>query len=443
MDKMMNTPWFVKIVALFLAVLLYLIVTTETTPGENNNDNVLPRVSESEEISVPIATHSDGEQYVVSDEAQTADVYIEGPTSVIRATLNQRDFEVFVDVTDLAPGTHLVDVQHSGFSSRLDVSVDPAQIEVTIEPKVSNVYQVSVDYINEQAMAEGYSAGDAILKPEAVRVTGPQSEIEQIALVKTLVDLTGVSEDVDTSSLVKVYDGRGNELDVTVEPSTIDVTVPVASPEKTVSIEAVGSGEAAEGFQVTDMTPVPEQVTVSGAKELLDTIDRIQTEGVNIDGLDASETIEAGLALPEGITAEEETVDVEVTVEEVSESTVELEDVAIQTENAPEGENVTFSSPEGGVVTVTAAGAQDILASLTKEDVTVLMDLADLAPGAHDVPLEVTEMDGVTFSLSHETATVNIGDTEQEPEQAQEESPPPEDAETAEEQTEQNTEESA
>ncbi|TDQ40699.1 CdaR family protein [Aureibacillus halotolerans] len=410
MDKLMNTPWFVKIISLVLAVLLFLIVTTETTPGDRNNSNVLPQVSETEEIyNVPIATHTEGPQYVVSDEAQTADIYLEGPTSVIRATLNQQNFEVFVDVTGLEPGTHEVDVQYSGFSNRLNVTLDPAQINVTIEPEVSNVYPVSIDYINQGNMAEGYSAGDAIVQPDSVRVTGPQSEMERIALVKTWIDLANISETFQSNALVKVYDQRGNELDVTVEPSSVEVEVPVAAPSKTVPIEAVGTGDAAEGFEVSNLSPTPQQVTISGPQNVLDGIERIQTEGIDLSGIDSSDAIEIGLDLPESITADPETVTVDVTVDEIPDATVQVPEVQVQAENAPEGEEIAISAPQGGVMNVSATGAESILSGLTNEDIIVIADLSGLGQGTHEVPLQVTPVDGIAFTLPRQTAVVTIG----------------------------------
>ncbi|UTW70799.1 hypothetical protein KHA80_09330 [Anaerobacillus sp. HL2] len=74
--------------------------------------------------------------------------------------------------------------------------------------------------------------------------------IENVALAKGYVDVSGVKETIEKSVPVKVYDQQGNELHIDVNPTVVDVKVPVTSPNKDVPLKINRIGELPEGLSI-------------------------------------------------------------------------------------------------------------------------------------------------------------------------------------------------
>src|SRR5690625_6301618 len=102
-----------------------------------------------------------------------------------------RNFEVFVDLRHLGEGTHTVDIQYAKVPSELSVYIEPKTIEVEIEERASEEFDVDVDFINIDQLPEGYELGVPDVNPGKVRITSSRSVIDEIAIVKVYIDVAG------------------------------------------------------------------------------------------------------------------------------------------------------------------------------------------------------------------------------------------------------------
>ena len=75
--------------------------------------------------NVPVELIYDSENLVVSGAPQTVEVKIEGQRRFVEATKRQRDFTVYIDLSDVEIGKHRVPISYKDFSDKLKVTIEP------------------------------------------------------------------------------------------------------------------------------------------------------------------------------------------------------------------------------------------------------------------------------------------------------------------------------
>ncbi|MDE4085058.1 CdaR family protein [Planococcus maritimus] len=334
MDKMMDNPWFLRIMALFLAFLLFFSVQTEN----NTTTTETGRVSEMIE-DVELQVYYD-ESLMVSGVPETVDLYLSGPASIIQTTRQLDDYTLFIDLRSLPLGEHQVPIQTENLSEQLSARVDPAFVNVVLEERVSQEFDIDAE-MNERLLAEGFVLDGLSVKPDTVTVTGPQSVINAISFVKATV--TGepeIKESFTAEARVRVLAEDLTKLDnVTIEPESVavDVTVEEYSRELPVRIES--SGDPQTGITINSWTPSSEQVRVFGPRSVLDEMEEyvIEVEANSVTASDTTVTVE--LPIPpgtSGVSPGEMQVEADISVDESLLVPEELENPEIADNNEAE-----------------------------------------------------------------------------------------------------------
>ncbi|MBR8645451.1 hypothetical protein KEH51_18795 [[Brevibacterium] frigoritolerans] len=91
-----------------------------------------------------------------------------------------------------------------------------------------------------------------------------------------------------------------NKLDVTIEPSSVAVSLKVSIPSKTVSIAPKQTGKAKDGIRITSISVDPKEVTLFGSETSLEKIDEINLP-VNISKIDGDTELELDLNKPDSV----------------------------------------------------------------------------------------------------------------------------------------------
>lgn len=408
MDKLLNSPTFVKIVAVCLGFLLYAAVNMETTGPKQTTPTLLPGGEEQEEAitNVPLNVYYDSDTYYISELPQSVTVYLKGPSSEIAKAKVQDDFEVFVDLREQKPGTHRVYLEHRGFPDKLKVQIEPFITTVTIQEKVNQIMPVEVEFMNESKIADGYKAEEPIVLPNNVKVSGPKEQMQRISTVKAFVDLKDAEETIEKNVPVKAFDGNGEQLDLEVEPSVVEVRVPITAPNKTVPLKLNREGELEEGLSIKSLELVPNEVTIFGPMKELEKIDLIDNLTINLSEIKEDTTKELEIPVPKGaINVNPKKVKIKIEVEKKDKRV--LQDIPIKVSGANE-DIVSFLKPSTGRVDVTVVGAPSVLEKIKPEDLNVVMYVNESMRGEQKIELEVSGPQNVEWKLSDANATVNI-----------------------------------
>jgi len=333
---------------------------------------------------------------LISNPPQTIFITIEGPESSLENTPTT-DFEAIIDLSEIpyAEVEVPIEVVYLGEDSQLSIiSQSPETTVIRMEQIITRDMTISVQVRGD--VARGHRQGDTRVEPEMVQITGPSPRVSELAEGRVTIFVDNAREDVTEERPPTFYDNDGNVATVvglTVSPAEVVVIIPVIElagfAEKPITVNWVG--EPAPGYRLLDVKVEPTSVQVTGAPADLEGL-RIQTEPVDISGLDESETIQVSLDLPEGIgLVEVQPIIVTVEIEPILTSDVVRRPVEIRA--LGEGLEAVVEPEQ---VRVFLFGPLPVLDSLEEDDIRVTVDLLNYVTGTHVVePFVTVDADGV------------------------------------------------
>lgn len=349
---------------------------------------------------------------VVTQAAEKVRITIEGPKSVIEP-LDTDNFKAYVDLSQISVGeTETPIVVQFDLTQVELVFQEPTSTLVTAEQVIDREVPVRVRIRGEAA--RGHTANVAVSDPPTIMLTGPASAVNQIQDALVTVFLDGAREDVVRVFRPIFYDAQGAVSSVRglqLSTEEVTVTVPIEEVENVAdkAINVDWSGEPATGYRLLNVTVEPSSVLVSGPPALLQDIRVINTEPIDISGLNASFTQRVTLVLPDGIQREEvQPVVVEFDIEPILTTSVVRRTPEVRA--LAEGLTATLEPEQ---VTVFLFGPLPVLDSIIETDVSVTVDLLDLDVGTHSVePIVTVLANGVEVrSFQPEFVTVTISET--------------------------------
>lgn len=208
--------WQYKVAALFVAVLLWVTVTTD----EQQEQPVSTRVEWQVRDSSYVLVEAPGRVSTVFQAGMGDLMSFVGNPPVLRYTIDS----VTSPRMRVSLGTEMVEYGQMG--NARPVAVRPSDVVLQFEPRVRR--RVPLDPAVQVSAAEGYAVvGSPTVQPDSVTVSGAASEVERITELDTepvtLDDLSGrVSRDVP----VRLPDEAPN---VRADPAIVLVTVEVDS----------------------------------------------------------------------------------------------------------------------------------------------------------------------------------------------------------------------
>ncbi|WP_040205757.1 CdaR family protein [Neobacillus jeddahensis] len=401
MDKLMDNPWFIKTLSLLLAVLLYFSVSHT---GKNLSDVNVPGQQTTATIKdIPVKVYYDTENLVVSGIPNTVDITIKGPMTHVQNAKTLKNFEIYVDLTDAKIGKQKVKLKVKELSDKLKATLKPASVNVTVEERITKEFKVEAE-INNSQIDDGYSAGQPVVEPNKVKITGAKSTIDRISYVKATLEEKGkLSETITREARIQVLDKELNKLNVVVDPETVKVTIPIKSNTKTVPINIVKKGNAPSGVTIESIELDENEATVTGSEEVLKNTENVRVE-VDISKITESTTLTLPVIISNGITkVTPQTVKATVVVKQPEEKTVTS--IPINIRGLADTYKAEITDPSSDTISVVAKGS---VAGLKPEDFTVYIDVTGLTEGSHDVTIHVEGPSDIDMKPDKATAKVTI-----------------------------------
>nr|WP_285800821.1 MULTISPECIES: CdaR family protein [unclassified Exiguobacterium] len=372
-------------------------------------------------LDVPVEVFFDEVQYVAYNVPEEMGVELQGPSSSLTMTKLVKDYQVFVDLTNLGTGFHRVPVEARGFGGDVNVKLDRETVEIYIDRKQTIEVPVSVNLLNKDQLPDGKVAGDVEIEPSTVKVTGGASRIQNVKEITLNVDVASQSQTFTREIPPTILDANGNPLNVSVDPNIINVTVPIYDESAMIPIEVVTSGEVADDFRLVDTLLGETEVRVFAPKEVLDALEKVETEPIELDDLTKSEKVSATLRLPEGTTSlGKKEVEVQVLIrpnDESKDDTGELTERIRLTVpvNVRGYDRTNYTVQTQEVVSVTLSGKRSLLENISSNSVNVTLDLTGLPSGTHAVDVDYEVPKGVTV-VSPKTIDVQVTSVDEETE---------------------------
>lgn len=435
MDKWMDSPWFLRFTALFLAMILFFSVQTD------EKDSKSKTVGDQVDViqNVPVEVYYDDENLVVTGVPETVNMTIEGPINIVQTTKSLKDFTLFIDLRTMTMGKHQVRIEHENISDKLQVRLDPATIEVFIEERITKSFPVDPE-MNERLLAEGFHLVGVEVEPSTIEVTGAKSIVESISFVKaTAASEAGITKSFEQDARVRVLDKDLNKLNVSIEPEHVTVKVEVAENSKEVPITLKPKGTPPAHVAIDSLKTDAKVVTLTGPSKVLDELEELVVD-VDVSKVKGQEVLDVPIQKPKGVssvTPSKIKVNVEATVtgEPDEKEEASAEDVQEEELDEPEKpeepkelvETVSFDNvqvavigldakfkctivkPEDGLLTVSATAEENVIKTLRKSDISVTVDASEVTDEGEQVfPVTVKGPSDVNWTLSNHEVTLKI-----------------------------------
>lgn len=418
----MDNPWFLRLTALLLAIILFVSIKTE----EGKTNGKAPGNQQEIIRDIPVKVYYDNENLVVSGVPETVNMTIDGPTNIVQTTMLLKDFTLFVDLNNLTMGKHNIEIRHENISEKLQVRFDPASIDVVIEEKITQTFRVDPEF-NDRLLAEDFHVVKMEATPASVEVTGAKSVIDSISFVKvTAATDGGINKSFEQKARVRVLDKDLNKLNVVISPEEVTVKVEVAEYNKEVPIVLKPRGVPPLGVEIGSLTATETKITLTGPRKVLDAIEELPVD-VDISKVTGPETIDLDLKKPKDVSSisiDKIKVRVEATVTEVDED-VALPDLP-EENNQPlatktfanmqvvvQGLNTkyksTFLKPVDGLISLTVKAETGLIDTLEKSDFVVYVNADEaVQEGEQNFAIVVDGPDEVSWLLSEDEVTLQI-----------------------------------
>jgi predicted DNA-binding protein with PD1-like motif len=295
-----NLP--LKLLALFVSMMLWLIVV-------NLNDPVIDKPFTGIEVELINGEQldSEGKVYEILENTGTVSVTVYAPRSVIDE-LSKEDIHAVADLNEISVSNTIEITAYSDRDNEKieDIYIPKNFLKLNIENALRSQVYITPEITGEPA--DDYIIGDISMSQNIVRLTGPESIINQISAAVVTVDVSGMTSSIATNTEILLYDEEGNEIDnVSVKKNVESVSVNAQILEtKKVPIIYSTMGTVANGYVLSgEIVSNPATVLIAGTNEVLSEVSSIsipETE-LNVTGIntDMIQVVDVQEFLPEGI----------------------------------------------------------------------------------------------------------------------------------------------
>ena len=260
-----------KILAVIVSLGLWFVVNNINDPLESVRFNNIPvEILNEDQIT------NSGKVYEIIDNTGTVNVDVRGKRSVLRY-ITKENIRAVADMEELTfMNTVGIEVSSTRNNSELEFKTNIDSVKLSIEDMKR--IQMIINTSTSGEPAEGYIVGSVTPSQNIVRLSGPESLIDQVDHIEAVASIDGYSSDINTNVELKLYDSEGDEIksnSIKMNISTVNVAVTILAT-KEVPLEYSIVDEPEQGYIATGtVMSEPQTVVLAGRKSVLDAVTKI------------------------------------------------------------------------------------------------------------------------------------------------------------------------
>lgn len=403
---------FLKIVAVIVAALIWMIVVNVSDPIiDSTYSNVQVEI-----LNADLITKSN-RTYEVLDDTNTITVTITAKRS-INDLLGKDNIKATADMSELdeAAGTIRIRLETTKYNDKIEsIKSKTDSVEVKIEDLLKK--QFSITPVVNGDPVEGYVTGDVTLDQNVVTVQGPESVVSKIDHATAEASIAGMSGSISTTSAIRYYDEDGEQVDssrLTGNINSVSIQVELLAT-KSLPLKFNTTGTPAEDYGLDgEITCDYEEITVAGKTSVLANLSAITipASAIDIEGRSESFTLTLDLTkyLPDNVQLADSDFDGKITVNvpigQMETATVQVPKDQITITGLDDDKQTAELSGSGDTIEVTVKGMPDDLKELDAESITGTAmigrymerrSVTSLKEGTYDIPLELELPEGITM----------------------------------------------
>lgn len=401
LEKALSKKSSMIILSLVLAVIVFVIIDRQNTTLLEKNAEVL--------YDIPLSATYNDEEYVVEGLPDTVDITLIGTKANLYLAKQLPTQDVTVDLSDLKPGVHKVNLKYKQSITSVEYKLDPSEVTVVVSSKKSETRSVESDIVNLNKLDSKLAINNTKLDTDEVIIKGTEDSLAKVSTIKALINVSNmVDPKAGTNTLKDIpliaYDEKGAKVNVEMVPSKVTATIEIESPSKTVPLEIEPTGNVIFGKAIKNITSSVQKVTIYGSSKVLDNTNSIKVK-IDVNNLKSNKDYTVTIKKPAGIREISEKV-VTAKVELDDEVTTELSGVKLGVVNLESNYTAQATSENATEVTVILKGVESIIKNITPSDVEAYVDLEGLGAGDHEVEIKVKGTDPKVKYSSKVTKTI-------------------------------------
>lgn len=410
MQSMKESKWIYVLLSILIATTIWMYVRAGEDPEMENRVRGIPvvttgdRVLENQGLMIDAISHD------------SVSLTWKGSWSDI-GLLDKNSVSVSVDVSRITqPGTYELDYSIN-YPPNVAVSAislqdkNPQKISVTVSEIYSDTFQIHP--LLKGSVASGYQAGEFIVEPETVLISGVHQKVSQIDRVQVVLERKDMKESFSGELPLRLLDEKGQELDQTGLRFSVDsaytVLPIVVVKEIPLTVEFIDGGGATQENIKYEIEP--KTITVSGPEEDMLHLNELSVGSIDLAQVMDTVTEEFPIYLP----TELENVSglanasVKVTISGLTTRAFEVSNIELT--NVPKGYKATLTTQ---VRTIVLRGTQKELDKVSAAQIRIVADLSELstATGSYNVPVKVyLYTDGDVGVIGQNNVVINLSKT--------------------------------
>jgi diadenylate cyclase len=392
--------------AVLLAVATWLVVAEQVNPPQTVQiDNI------------PLRTAGlDRDLLIVSDIPATVSALVQAPQNVA-ADLSPQSLRATINLERLGADVHRVpvDVRPADDQVRV-VNKEPGALDVELQPRATRTMTVALQIPDRESLPFSYEiSGAPSLTPAQVTVTGPAEVVETLERAEVSLQLRGARSTINEERPVVLRDEAGRAVTgLQIDPDDIQVTIPISQRFNTrdAAVHVVITGTVAPGYWISNINVEPKTVTLLGPPSTLEQIGGfVDTVPVDVTGAAGDIVRRVPLAPPAGVSALNERGVVEGSVETRITVVPQFSNLRLTLPVETTGAQPTDTiSKSPAFVDVLLSGPLPVLNQVNADPklVRVLVDVAGLEPGSHDVTPTLIAPEGLRATVVPNSVQIRI-----------------------------------
>ena len=354
----------IKIISLLSAMVLWMYVMAIVDPEETKLfENIPVTITNKNELN-------ERDLVIYPEQDLTTNIYVTGKLSNLKK-VTKDDINVYGQINNPLEGNNEIYLKVST-SQRVNYDFKNPVMIVTLEKIISEDKSIKVDITGS-----GKNNVDNIMLQDnidKVSISGPRSLVNKVKRVVGTVKVSGESNNFSQSIKLEPVDANGKVVEgVELEKDSVNVNITLLT-QKTVPITLKLSDNSESGV---NYTMSQNTVTIKGKKDIVDSINNIETQPVKLSEILPGTSKDIYLQVPSGITIETKYITINKNSEEntLEEYTYTAKDIEIRnnTENIDKSKIKIPNSINVSIEYLQSIG------SINKDDIKLYIDLNEVS----------------------------------------------------------------
>lgn len=396
-NRILSSNLALRLLSVILSVCLWMLIINANDPDSTRTFSSIDVTIRNENVLT-----DQGMCYRVVEGSQVS-FSIKGKKSIVDK-IKKSDFEVYADFSELssvnAVPIHIVSKKYAN-----DITImNNNDKTMVLHVEKAETVKVPVEIDMKGKPEVGYSVGESIATPNAIMITGPQSEVTKVVLAKVMVDVSGATKDINTQKIPACYDKNGEELktqdwEFSVNKIVIKIVV---GQSKSIPVRVRTEGNPAEGYQIALTECSPSTVQLKGKKDALNQMEELILPEISVE--DAKDSIikefkASSLKIPKGVSFLDPDLvfKVNITINKEAQHELEVAASEIYIDGKTQDMSVVFLDKS---VTLRFTGTLDSQTSLSVATIKPTIDVSGLKEGEYNLELKLLPVAGLVVKES-------------------------------------------